>query len=334
MNLNMRMTSTPRLMRGLVLLVPAIALLATSGCGHRRQTLRPMYVTPAPVTTAPATTTPSCPTTTVPGGGEPALTVPGGGEPALTPPTLGPAPPAGEVPTPVSPRSSTVTPPRPNLPDQPNLEPVPENIPRATPSNVPPLKAPNTSLYNDRRSPYGRLRPVTLRERLRPLANDPDDLFQPPKADRPWKYIVLHHSANPDGSYDQIDREHRKVLGWQGCGYHFIVGNGTGSPDGQIEVAQRWTNQKNGVHTRNGKNTDVNEYGIGICLVGDLDKAPPTPRQIAATKALIAYLGDRYQIPPDHIGTHARLANSPTACPGKNFPEQAILGSGNHLVQR
>ncbi|MBV8313775.1 MAG: N-acetylmuramoyl-L-alanine amidase, partial [Planctomycetaceae bacterium] len=185
-----------------------------------------------------------------------------------------------------------------------------------------------------RRSPYGRLRPVTLRERLRPLANDPDDLFQPPKADRPWKYIVLHHSANPDGSYDQIDREHRKVLGWQGCGYHFIVGNGTGSPDGQIEVAQRWTNQKNGVHTRNGKNTDVNEYGIGICLVGDLDKAPPTPRQIAATKALIAYLGDRYQIPPDHIGTHARLANSPTACPGKNFPEQAILGSGNHLVQR
>ena len=101
-----------------------------------------------------------------------------------------------------------------------------------------------------------------------------------------------------------------------------MIGNGTGSPDGQIEVAQRWTNQKHGVHCRNGKNPDVNEYGIGICLVGDLDKAPPTPRQIAAARALVAYLGDRYHIPADHIDTHAHLASSPTACPGKHFPSQ------------
>ena len=162
----------------------------------------------------------------------------------------------------------------------------------------------------------------------------PTTCSSPPRPTGPGSTSCCTTAPTPTGGYDQIDREHRKVLGWQGCGYHFVIGNGTGSPDGQIEVAQRWTNQKHGVHCRNGKNTDVNEYGIGICLVGDLDKAPPTPRQIAATKALIAYLGDRYQIPPDHIGTHARLANSPTACPGKNFPDQAILGSGNHLVQR
>jgi hypothetical protein len=44
------------------------------------------------------------------------------------------------------------------------------------------------------------------------------------------------------------------------------------------------------VHCRNARTHDVDENGIGICLVGDLDKEPPTPRQIAAAKALIAHL--------------------------------------------
>ena len=104
-----------------------------------------------------------------------------------------------------------------------------------------------------------------------------DELFYPNKADRPWRYIVLHHSASASGNYDEIDREHRKILGYEGCGYHFVIGNGNGSGDGQIEVAQRWNNQKQGVHCRNARSHDIDEYGIGICLVGDLDQQPPTP---------------------------------------------------------
>jgi N-acetyl-anhydromuramyl-L-alanine amidase AmpD len=171
------------------------------------------------------------------------------------------------------------------------------------------------------------VRQATLREGVRPFVNDPDTLFQPPKADRPWRYIVLHHSASPTGGYDSIDQEHRKRLGWQGCGYHFVIGNGSESPDGQIEVARRWTDQKNGVHCRDARNPDVNEYGIGICLVGDLESSPPTARQVAAARALVAYLGARYQIATDHTETHAHLAASSTSCPGRLFPTQAILGA-------
>ena len=109
---------------------------------------------------------------------------------------------------------------------------------------------------------------------------------------------MLHHSASAAGNYDEIDREHRKLLGYDGCGYHFVIGNGTGSGDGQIEVAQRWISQKQGVHCRNARSHDVDEYGIGICLVGDLDQQPPTPRQVAATQALVAYLSRRYRIEP------------------------------------
>ncbi len=96
---------------------------------------------------------------------------------------------------------------------------------------------------------------------------------------------------------------------------------------------RRWTDQKHGVHCRDGKNSDVNEYGIGICLVGDLEKSPPTAKQIAAARALVAYLSARYQIADDHTETHAHLAASPTSCPGRLFPTQAILGASARTVR-
>ena len=123
---------------------------------------------------------------------------------------------------------------------------------------------------------------------------------------------MLHHSATADGQLRRRSTGAPQALGWDGCGYHFVIGNGTGSPDGQIEVAQRWSNQKHGVHCRNGKNPDVNEYGIGICLVGDLDETPPTPRQIAAAQALVAYLEPATRSPPI---TSAPTPSSPAARP-------------------
>ncbi len=136
---------------------------------------------------------------------------------------------------------------------------------------------------------------------------------------------MLHHSASSGGNYDEIDREHRKLLGFDGCGYHFVIGNGNGSGDGVIEVARRWDNQKQGVHCRNARTHDVDEYGIGICLIGDLDQQPPTPRQVAATQALVAYLSRRYEIEPARVTTHAHLAATPTVCPGKFFPATILV---------
>lgn len=298
--------------RGMILVVPALLLTLTLGCGHRRTSMRPVYTIPA----APAATVvPACPTSVAPSTVEP------GGIETLDPaPVAEPGPPLN---TPAGP--ATASPPR---PDEPSLD-----APTTTPSSARPSSGSsmrNRSLVpSARRGLFGRPREASLRDNVRPYVNDPDDLFLPPKAERPWKYVVLHHSANEAGDYAQIDREHRKVLGFEGCGYHFVIGNGSGSPDGQIEVAERWSSQKNGVHCRNAKTPEVNEYGIGICLVGDLDNMPPTARQIAAAKALVTYLGERYSIPAQRMGSHAKLASGPTACPGKHFPEQAILGSKN-----
>jgi len=283
------------------LVASALVLAGVAGCGkhHQRSVMRPVYASPPVVRPVSP-----CPGGDCGAGRAGAATIsPGFGEGD----TLSPAPSAAPSARPIGPPPAGA---------EPELSP-------ATPTSKvgPELITPRTS----RRTRRGAPQRTALRAQVEPFVNDPDDLFVPPKADRPWKYVVMHHSASPAGGYAQIDRDHRKVLGINGCGYHFIIGNGTESPDGQVEVAQRWAEQKGGAHCRDGKNADVNEYGIGICFVGDFDNAPPTARQVQAARALIAYLQDRYAIPADRIGTHAHVANGPTACPGRQFPADTIL---------
>ena len=54
-----------------------------------------------------------------------------------------------------------------------------------------------------------------------------------------------------------------------GLAYHFVIGNGTDTQDGQIEMGSRWLKQLQGGHV---KNHYINEVGIGICLVGNFKK--------------------------------------------------------------
>jgi N-acetyl-anhydromuramyl-L-alanine amidase AmpD len=317
----------------LLVLVPLCGATLLGGCSHRRQSMRPVYVGPA----APAaTSTPVIVDDRTP---PPIDCAPG--DPVTSPGTgssSGTGTNRSSIDSSVTPSGGAGrTPPTPN---EPNLrmpaDPAPERSPRSNISPPPSLDGPAASrLQRDsstRTTSVSRSKLATARERVRPFVNEADDLFQPPKADRPWKFIVVHHSAQPTGSYDQIDREHRKIQGWDGCGYHFVIGNGTDSPDGQIEVARRWTNQKHGLHCKTATDSDVNEYGIGICLIGDFDKNPPTAKQIAATKALVAYLSQRYNVAPDHAGTHGDMAGVDSACPGKLFPEEQIFGS-KHLAK-
>jgi len=134
--------------------------------------------------------------------------------------------------------------------------------------------------------------------------------------ERTWQYIVIHHSATPTGSADEFDRMHR-AKGWDELGYHFVIGNGTGSGDGEVEIGSRWTKQKHGAHAKIPGHPEYNDVGIGICLVGNFDVTRPTEAQMQALARLVRYLMDRYHIPRDHIYGHGQL--KPTDCPGRNF---------------
>ena len=80
-----------------------------------------------------------------------------------------------------------------------------------------------------------------------------------------------------------------------------------------MEPTYRWREQIIGAHAKTPDNR-FNEYGIGICLVGDMMKHPPTPKQMAAVERLTAFLMDTYHIAPDHILRHKDTKN--TDCPG------------------
>ena len=91
-------------------------------------------------------------------------------------------------------------------------------------------------------------------------------------------------ASSASGNYDQMDQEHRKILGYDGCGYHFVIGNGNGSGDGQIEVAQGMEQPEARSPLSERPQSRRQRVRDRRLLVGDLDKQPPTPRQVAASR--------------------------------------------------
>lgn len=139
---------------------------------------------------------------------------------------------------------------------------------------------------------------------------------------RDWKFVIIHHTATSFGSVDSIDQVHRQELGWQGIGYHFLIGNGQGMEDGRIEATFRWREQLDGAHAGI---RQYNELGIGICLVGNFEEEEPTPAQMQAVCNLVASLKAEFGLGEDQILRHRDL--KPTACPGQNLPFEQIAAA-------
>ena len=143
-------------------------------------------------------------------------------------------------------------------------------------------------------------------------------------AESNWEYVVLHHSASESGSVQSIHEEHRRrkdAMGnaWLGIGYHFVIGNGQGMKDGAVEPTFRWEEQLHGAHSGDAL---FNARGIGICLIGNFEKTPPSKAQLTAVKELVKTLAGRHQIVREKIIGHASV--KATACPGKHFPLQDV----------
>lgn len=162
--------------------------------------------------------------------------------------------------------------------------------------------------------------------------------WKPSVPARKWKYIVLHHTASDEDSVDSIHEVHvqkkdKKGNPWLGIGYHFVIGNGQGMTDGEIEPTFRWKTQIQGAHAGSA-DRDYNEIGIGICLVGNYEKYPPSPKQVAAIKRLIRVLKGDYKIVTANIVKHSDVRDGGTECPGKHFPMDEVIAAGDrNLVE-
>ncbi|CAA9386328.1 MAG: hypothetical protein AVDCRST_MAG64-958 [uncultured Phycisphaerae bacterium] len=137
----------------------------------------------------------------------------------------------------------------------------------------------------------------------------------PAVAANKWKWIVVHHSATPVGGAARFNKEHQ-AKGWDELGYHFVIGNGTDTGNGAIEVGNRWARQKHGAHCKTPDNR-YNEEGIGICLVGNFDQTRPSDAQLKALAKLVGHLERAYNIPADRVIGHGDA--KATECPGRNL---------------
>ena len=144
-----------------------------------------------------------------------------------------------------------------------------------------------------------------------------------PKVDaaRKWECIVIHHSATDFGGAARFDKGH-KEKGWDDLGYHFVIGNGSDTRDGLVEVGPRWKEQRRGAHCRSPEDY-YNEHGIGICLVGNFDVEQPSAAQTQSLNKLVRFLCRRYDIPASKVYTHGGVTHQ-TRCPGEHFDLKAV----------
>lgn len=139
---------------------------------------------------------------------------------------------------------------------------------------------------------------------------------------RQWRYIVIHHSATAVGGAARFHHTHKYENGWDELGYHFVVGNGSDTPDGYVEVGPRWWKQKHGAHCKT-PNNEYNDQGIGICLVGNFEQGYASEAQMRSLEALVARLMRTCHIPLSNIKTHGGITHK-TACPGRHFSLAAL----------
>jgi hypothetical protein len=150
-----------------------------------------------------------------------------------------------------------------------------------------------------------------------------EEIRRAPVKRRRWQFIVVHNSGTRQGNARAFDYYHRHVRRMpNGLAYHFVIGNGTSSGNGQIEVGDRWRRQINGGHVHSDY---LNNISLGICLVGDFNRDQPTRAQLESCEELIRNLRERC----GKVGMRSIIVKPhremnpprwPTDCPGDVFP--------------
>jgi hypothetical protein len=107
-----------------------------------------------------------------------------------------------------------------------------------------------------------------------------------------WNYIYIHQSKTLAGNAATLG----DISG--GLADHFVIGNGDGCGDGELQVGERWTDQTSAAAP---PGRSLRSDCISICLVGDFDSAAPTPTQQRRLTQLLTALESHADIASSHI---------------------------------
>jgi hypothetical protein len=125
-----------------------------------------------------------------------------------------------------------------------------------------------------------------------------------------WRYVYVHHSQTPSGSAQSLSSSPA------GLADHFVIGNGDGCADGEIQIGQRWTQQLPAAVTPG--LDSIRPDCISICVVGDFSHARPTATQERRLIELVSVLQGKLKIPGTSVWFDTHSA-SPAGV-GRYFP--------------
>ena len=136
-------------------------------------------------------------------------------------------------------------------------------------------------------------------------------------------WVILHHSATDDGpgsDFEAIRRYHMEVNGWSEIGYQMLIE----MDGGKLVVKQGRPIGAIGAHC-----LGFNGRSVGICLVGDYDKAAPLDDALFLLASVCRELQRTYGIPADQVIGHREsfpLLGKPVekTCPGMLFDLDAF----------
>jgi hypothetical protein len=117
-----------------------------------------------------------------------------------------------------------------------------------------------------------------------------------------WGHIEIYYSGTHSGNIQQL-----AFLGGladpEDINCHFVICNGLGGADGQIQPTEKWQWQDpvNRDWLNHEPQTEGEGHTIFICVIADYETVRPTDLQIKITKALAKRLSKKFDIPSESI---------------------------------
>jgi len=154
-----------------------------------------------------------------------------------------------------------------------------------------------------------------------------DQVFDVVAEEKPWQKIIVHSSLGQQGTMEDLDNAWNQFYisqgmpGNRGGGYHFVINDAKGHDDGVLEIAPRWEEQVYGDFLDGEFANQELRQSIGICVMGDVESGPFSPKQMDTLVSLIRVLQERYDIPRDRVEFRVAQGSDGVA---PYFPEAEI----------
>lgn len=137
--------------------------------------------------------------------------------------------------------------------------------------------------------------------------------------------IYLHCAAGGKdgipylGNVLAIHKFHREVNKWKyGIGYHYVILNGRPhNPDEYIQALDGSIETGRPLSSKGAHVYGYNDNSVGMCFIGQSDEQ--TIRQLMASKSLINWLRQKYDIDIDRIKGHGEIDLRKELCPGMDM---------------